>query len=332
VRNFLIRVPNWIGDALLARPVIETLRSHNKGTEIILLSHERVAPLFHDFGNLSKFRTRGELLLQSFSLRKRGIENALIFPLSFSSSFSVFITGARERIGFSSGIRDLFLTVPIDVQKFIKKEHLLDTFYRLLQPFSIERKEKLPTLIIGEKEREKASQFLRKIGLQEKSYVAVVPFSTYGPAKEWGVNRYKSLVKELLRNGIECLIMGSKEEVDRAKCFDEKKGLHNIVGKTDLLLAASLIEKASLVVTNDSGFSHLASSLRVPVLTIFGSTSPLWTRPLGESSHYIYVETPCSPCFRRKCFKERQFCMEAIKPEFVFKRIVELLGLPRRMD
>ena len=56
-----------------------------------------------------------------------------------------------------------------------------------------------------------------------------------------------------------------------------------------------------MVLANDSGSPHLAASMGTPVVVVFGSTSPVWTAPLGASVDVIRHPVACSPCFRKSC-------------------------------
>ncbi|MGD8414719.1 MAG: glycosyltransferase family 9 protein, partial [Candidatus Latescibacterota bacterium] len=61
------------------------------------------------------------------------------------------------------------------------------------------------------------------------------------------------------------------------------------------------LSRASVVVANDSGSPHLAASVGAPVVVIFGSTSPDWTAPMGQSVEVVRHPVHCSPCFRKTC-------------------------------
>ena len=59
--------------------------------------------------------------------------------------------------------------------------------------------------------------------------------------------------------------------------------------------------RLKVLVANDSGAAHLGAAVRCPVIAIFGSTSPVWTAPVGEAVKVLTARLPCSPCFRRTC-------------------------------
>jgi heptosyltransferase-2 len=77
--------------------------------------------------------------------------------------------------------------------------------------------------------------------------------------------------------------------------------VHNAAGATSLGGFFALAAGARVVVANDSGSPHVAAALGVPTVVLFGSTSPQWTRPLGERVTVLRHPVHCAPCFRRDC-------------------------------
>jgi heptosyltransferase-2 len=62
---------------------------------------------------------------------------------------------------------------------------------------------------------------------------------------------------------------------------------------------------------------HLAAYLGVPTVGIFGSTTPVWTRPIGRTAVAISSDVGCSPCFDRRCRYGHYRCLREIAPERV---------------
>jgi heptosyltransferase-2 len=71
---------------------------------------------------------------------------------------------------------------------------------------------------------------------------------------------------------------------------------------------------ARLVLCNDSGAMHVASALGVPTMSVFGSTEPQLTGPMGPRARVLRHHVPCSPCFLRECPLDFG-CMQGIPAE-----------------
>ncbi|HTA95226.1 MAG TPA: glycosyltransferase family 9 protein, partial [Verrucomicrobiae bacterium] len=77
------------------------------------------------------------------------------------------------------------------------------------------------------------------------------------------------------------------------------------------------------LLTNDTGPMHVAAALQIPVVVIFGSTSPELTGPIFSSnSKILKSDAPCSPCFLRECPIDFR-CMNGISVEQVVEAVVE---------
>jgi heptosyltransferase II len=76
--------------------------------------------------------------------------------------------------------------------------------------------------------------------------------------------------------------------------------------------------------TNDTGPMHVAAALGVPVVAIFGSTSPALTGPLPADETRLEIiasHVPCSPCFLRECPIDFR-CLKGIGVEQVVEAVV----------
>jgi len=311
--KILVRVPNWLGDAVFSLALVEELK---KKHEVSILVKPYLKDLFYKFETYT-FSSYWDLFKKSLKLR--GYDGFLTIPISFSSALSGYLTGAPLRVGFSFDSRDFLLTHRIKIPSDWKFKHTMWTYIKLLEPFDIYLNEiPIPEFIPSPDDVEKAEELLQIHRVN--NYISVSPFTAFGTAKEWGVENFEKLALLLQGKGIQMVILGSKKEHGRAERI-KGKNVVNLCGKTTLGMAAYISKKALVFVGNDSGLTHLAAAAGANTIAIFGSTSPTWTAPLGSRVTILYKPPPCSPCEKRTCALKNKICMNAITPEEILEKI-----------
>ena len=304
--NILVRFPNWLGDAIFARGFLKALLEKNKDAEIYVLIKKNLKEIVWDFKNFT-FKNKIDLFLNLLKIKKIKFDISYILPNSFSSAFFIFLYGIKERIGYKNSFREIFLTRAFEIDKDFKEKHMINSYLKL----------------IGVKYEEKYNPSFplpqMNFKFDFKKYVVFAPFAYYGLSKEWPKEFYIKLGEMFEKEGFKVLIVGSKNDKKKIKNWQNK--FISLVGELSLLEVAYLIKNSLLFIGNDSGLYHLANSLNVFSIGIYGSTSPIWTGPLSKNSIYFYKNLPCSPCFKRRCFKKenKYECLYKITPYEVFE-------------
>lgn len=319
----VIRIPNWLGDALMATPVYDNL----KEVEIItLFGPPSFLTLFEDFPKVETAPYyKGDFSTNLATLIKYGRDKGLLLTNSFSSAWLFFRAGLKERYGYRTDMRGLLLTKGISPPK--EKMHQRDKYLYLVEKLGYNIKSRDLILYLREEKKAKAKSFLGRYLTPEKdNFVILAPGAAFGPAKRWPEPFFKDLAKRLNQEGFKVFIIGGPQEEKMGSFIAE--GLnhtHNLCGKTELSLLAGLLTHAKLLISNDSGLMHLAAALRIPQIAIFGSTDPELTGPLNPRARILRIPLPCAPCFRRRCPKGHYRCLTEIKPQVVFGEAIELL-------
>jgi lipopolysaccharide heptosyltransferase II len=310
-KDVVARAPNWIGDTIMSLPSLKAIA--DVASSLTVVAHSRSAPLLQKLEAIDRviaFASKRELLGISLSLRSRKLTTGIVFPRSFSSAVSLWATGAGRRIGYSGGLRDLFLTDVVRLRGDHRREHLVETYLRLARTVNPEAYYSSPELTLG------ASVIPGLVG--------VAPGATYGPAKRWRMERFLELIRRVVNEcGCRVYVFGGPLEAPLESHLEAttRSRVQDFTGKTPLLETASLMAQCRVVVTNDTGLMHLAAALGRPVVALFGSTSPDWTGPLGENHSVIRKEIDCSPCYRRTCPKETYECLDRIAVEEVLESV-----------
>jgi ADP-heptose:LPS heptosyltransferase len=127
------------------------------------------------------------------------------------------------------------------------------------------------------------------------------------------------------------LIAGPKELWLAVRIHEETGKIHPVIGPDlDLADLAAVLDHLDLLVTNDSGPMHLAASLGVPCVALFGPTNPSRTRPVGPDNEVLYTDRWCSPCFRRRCPLLHHRCMRDLTVEQVVEHSMAILDTSKR--
>jgi len=180
------------------------------------------------------------------------------------------------------------------------------------------------------------SRALRALRLKtERPAVVLCPGAEFGPSKRWPPNHFADLGSALLRDGYQVWIVGSPNDQIAATAVVQAAGesgakFRDLTARTDLGTAIDILSVASLVVSNDSGLMHAAAAVGVPLVALFGSSSPAYTPPLSPSAQIAKIDIECSPCFKRECPLGHFKCMRDLNPPIVYNLARTALPIPIR--
>jgi len=314
----LIRMPNWLGDSLMALPVIGSLKAKYPGMVIDLVMRENISGLadllpevnrvFSLPGNNTAGR-RAELL----KARRAKYDFMVVLPNSFRSAWGLWPSNTPVRIGYAGSLRSFTLTHP---QKRPPKHSMrqADYFINMVKPLFPGLVRHNANIAIPQQADMESRRLLEAC---EKPFIGIGFGASYGSAKMWPVERFASLIDKLSARAQIILIGASAEKETENRILAITNSIPvSLVGKTDLPVLAAVLKKLDLYITNDTGPMHLASALGVPVIGLFGPTSPEETKPAGDNSIIIHHGADCGPCWLRQCPKDHQ-CMTAITVEEV---------------
>lgn len=305
MRRILVIAPNWIGDALMAQPLLARLKQ--SGAAVDVLAPEWVAPVVRRMPEVEKVIAaplrHGPLQLASRwrlgrSLEPRGYEAAYVLPNSWKSALVPFFARIPKRIGYVGEMR----------------YGLLNSLHRKEESSMVRHYARLaggPDTPLGSPQlsvrEEEIRETCRRYGI-EGEYTVLCPGAEYGPAKRWPY--FRELAQRL---GAQVVVLGSAKD---AQAGSGVAGL-NLIGKTSLDEAIRLIAGAAWVVSNDSGLMHVAAALARPQVALFGSSSPEHTPPASPRARVLWLRLECSPCFERECPLGHFRCMKEITVEQV---------------
>lgn len=327
--KIVVRVPNWIGDSILAVPAIESISRNYSDAQVWVLTKEWVKDLFDSYSfikgviPLSETNKNLKNLNESAQrIKKLNFDLGVLLTNSFVSAFLFYLAKIPQRWGYSRDGRGILLTKSISLKKEESSSHQVNTYLDLICGLGLKTNPPQLSLPLTQEEKQKARETLLSLNIDlELPLIFLHPGASYGPAKRWPVRKYAALATLLQeKKKANILLIGASEDSGLAESITSSmaKKPVNLAGKTSLRLLAGLISHANLFITNDSGPMHMANAMKIPVIAIFGPTDPKTTGPFQEPATVIKKEPACWPCRYRTCpFDHR--CMITILPDEVFQ-------------
>lgn len=325
----LVVAPQWIGDAVMAEPLLATLAE--RGERLTVAALPWVAPVFRAMPEVVETIdlpfAHGRL---DWSARRRvaatlrgRFDVAYVLPNSIKSALLPWLARIPQRIGYRGEGRFLVLNRRLAPPG---GRPPMVAFYGALAGASFD-KGRRPHLQLEPRVRD---QVAATHGLQPRRYWAFAPGAEYGPAKRWPPAHYAALARALHGNdGSPVALLGSPGEAALCEEIAAQASGACIVlaGRTSLLDAMALIAASRGLASNDSGLMHVAAAFGVPQVAVFGSTSPTHTPPLNERARVLWLkeelQLDCMPCFERTCRFGHYLCLTSVAPERVESALLQ---------
>jgi heptosyltransferase-2 len=326
----LVRLPNWLGDCIMARPLLHAVRAGWPGARVLGVGPEGPCAPLVDERVVDEFLpwSRAGAVRAESTRRARAWQPdlALVLPASFSSAWLAWASGARDRIGYRGEWRDALLTLSL-ARAARGERHLADEFLDLGAHHGL-AEVPVPKLAPGASGAEAAARVLAGAGVGPgERYALLGPRSAFGPAREWFADRFIAAGRELRARGLRVLVCGTAAE--RESCAAVAAGVGggaaSIAGETTLPALVAVAAGARLALCNDSGLAHVAAATGAPTIQIYGSAASGWTAARGPHVRVLHRAPVCSPCWRRRCVIGTR-CLDAVRVPWVMRHADELLA------
>lgn len=322
--RILIRSSNWLGDAIMSVPAVRAIKRGRIDAHVTILTPAKLADVWKSVEEVDEIVTieRGEGIWSVAKRLRWTFDVAILFPNSLRVALEAWLAEIPRRVGYPGHSRRSLLNqvfAPKKKKKDLKRpEHQVHHYLALAEFVGADIKgvmKRLPALSPVKKER---------------PVIGLCPGAEYGPAKRWLPERFAQVVRIVQEcTGAEWKIFGVEKDrpIVDAIVSAAKVPCTDLAGKTTLEELMTQLRTCDLLLTNDTGTMHLAVFLGVPTVSIFGSTEPTLTGPLGANHRVLRHHVDCSPCFLRECPLDFR-CMTAIGATEVVEAV--LAALPDR--
>jgi len=327
--KILIIEVNWLGDVLFSTPCIKAIRNKFENAYIACMTVPRTKAMLEYNKRIDEIiiydekgkhkNLFGKIRLIS-ELNRKKFDLAIILHRSFTRALITFLSGIGERVGYSTKGRGVLLTYPIEAPE--ENLHKVEYFLKIAESIGCETQDKDYEFFITEKERKYIEKELAKNNIHKDDFLVVInPGGNWEP-KRWSEERFAELGDALIAGyGVKIVLSGAENDIEKTKRIKNRmKGeLTILAGRTSLKELGALLERANIVISNDSGPMHIAVAMKSNVIALFGPTSAALTGPYGRGNYrVIQKDVECEiPCYNLECGDYR--CMEAITVDDVLK-------------
>ena len=318
--RILVRSPNPLGDACMAIPAVRAIKQGRPDARITVLTPDTIADLWQGVTDVDNIITKGKKdgpLNVARRLRNSGVifDVALLMPNSMRVALEAWLTGIDRIVGYEGHKRRWLLNQTIDIPDPGPVQHHVRFYLRMAQRIGAAVQNKEFSTPLGHAPAPPDDGVLR---------LGLCPGAEYGPAKRWPKYRYIEAASRI-SSEVDCewLVFGSPNEADLgAEVASGIQGKStNLAGKTTVEELIEHLRDCDLLLTNDTGTMHLAALYGIPTVSIFGSTEPAWTGPLGKNHTVLRRHVACTPCFLRDCPLDFR-CMEAVDVDSVVSAVL----------
>ena len=343
----LIRAPNWVGDAVMALPALRELRRIFAGSDITiagrpwvlgLFDGERLANNFIPLTDTSGvFGRAGRFISETGLFRRERFDYAVLLTNSFGTALTARTGGAKRVAGYATDARRLLLNRVIPFEPEYKTLHQVRYYLNIAANVesgitgnsTVDFQNCEPSLEAGGEHKDHARLLLEQFGIsRQDAILAINPGATNSSAKRWPAERFAKTADRLReREGFQTVIVGAAgdkpvaQEVARLMRTDSAV----IAGETSIAELKAVLACARLVISNDTGTSHVSAALGVPTVVVFGPTEHVSTRPLSQRAAVVRHDVECSPCMLRECPIDHR-CMTRVEVDDVYLAAQNLLA------
>jgi lipopolysaccharide heptosyltransferase II len=317
-RSILVIRLDHLGDVLMTTPAIAALRrafpvaridalvapwgrAALEGNPDLSAILEAPAPWYEP--SRSAWPPLGAALRHARRLRRAPYDWGFEFRGDPRATLCFLLPAARARYGFTRlGLESLLTRgLPYD-----RRRSMLDLGLDLVRLAGVPAAGRRPVFHLAPRDLDAAERLLASAGIPAGARLAVVaPSANRAPAR-WGAAGFAHVAGELARTGMLVVLVGRREDapVTAAVRHHTRAHLADLTGRTDLRQLAAVLTRATVLVSNDSGPSHLAAAVDCPTVAVFGPTDPEVTFPHGDGRRFVSVRTRMDhprPCLDPRC-------------------------------
>ncbi len=322
--RIVVRVPQWLGDAVVSTVFIRRLRRRHPGAYIGVACRPPLAPIFENLTEVNSvvpLPKDAGVMGAARALREHRFDTAYILPQSARTALEPWLARIPRRIGFGGDLRAMLLT---DTRPY-RLDLLYPRRYLALLDDAGDDLAATPPCFPNPalSDARMKELFGSAWDALPKPVLGIAPASI-APARTWPTDRFADAARRFQKEtgGTVVLIGTAKERPIVEEIAATLTGcVVDTSGRLSLTELGSVISRCDRFLVNDSGLMHVAACFGVPTVIPFGSSDPtLILPPWGRVAGLYHQVIDCQPCRRNTCarFGDYRFaCLKAVTTDEV---------------
>jgi heptosyltransferase II len=298
-KNILIRLPNWLGDMVMATAFVQAVAQQYPAAVIDVIAKKGLDFLLDYFPSLgeryvfSKADYKGIRGAWRFGKqigKSKPYDIVFCLPNSFSSAVMAKAIRAKQVVGYRKELRSLLLTHHYAIPQVL---HRVDEYVQLLRLFAGYDKHTPPVQL--------------QLPTVQKQQRLVININSEAASRRLPVAKAVSIINAVrVQTDCTIVLIGSPTEAafvqEVYQQLDTVEGIENRAGQTNLPQLLQLLAASTVMLSTDSGPAHVANALGVHTVVLFGAGNEKSTAPFNDNKTIIRLgQLPCEPCVSNTC-------------------------------
>ena len=320
-----------IGDIVITSPVIRCVRKKFPDASVHFLTKKEYSSIVSGNPYLNEVRILKENLSETITEVKNENYDLVIDLHKNIRTQAIRIFSGAKWISFDKLNIEKWLLTNFKINQLPKK-HLVDRYFDGLKQIGVENDGEGLDYFLNEED----ARIVTNFEFTQQNFITWAIGAKH-KTKQFPAEKIAAVLSRPELKGKTVVLVGGREDSEKAKeitDFVQSNDLYDMTGKLTIGQSAAMIQKSSLLITNDTGMMHIAAALKKPIISIWGSTIPefgMYPYYGNKTVQHEYIQTDsnlsCRPCSKLgfdKCPKGHFKCMNEIKPEVIAQALLRL--------
>ena len=257
----------------------------------------------------------------------------MLLPDSVRTALPAFLARVPTRVGYARDLaRRALLTRSLKPPRQAGKRlpiSMIERYLRITRALDCVDAGQELELPVDETAADAIARRLAELGVPDRDGLLVVaPGASYGSSKLWPVEHFASACDEIADAWDLRVVLapgpGEEQIASEIGALMKQPGLNLVDPVTSLAELVALLQRATLLLSNDTGPRHIAVALGRPVIVVMGPTDSRHTAHLLDNQRVLLEEVDCAPCHLKTCPTDHR-CMTLLRPQRAVDAARELL-------